>query len=115
MKCRYFCRLPLDISPVYLTRGISPCERFHNFPQSQKQEKANKQNQKQGKPSCLIKQCLTLFLYTGNIFVGDNLIVHVCRTVAGKIKEQKYVAICFADQWFITIAVIFESIVFVFC
>ena len=23
MKCRYFCRLPLDISPVYLTRGIS--------------------------------------------------------------------------------------------
>lgn len=24
MKCRYFCRLPLDISPVYLTRGISP-------------------------------------------------------------------------------------------
>ncbi len=25
MKCRYFCRLPLDISPVYLTRGISFC------------------------------------------------------------------------------------------
>ena len=25
MKCRYFCRLPLDISPVYLTRGISKC------------------------------------------------------------------------------------------
>lgn len=25
MKCRYFCRLPLDISPVYLTRGISAC------------------------------------------------------------------------------------------
>ena len=26
MKCRYFCRLPLDISPVYLTRGISKSE-----------------------------------------------------------------------------------------
>lgn len=26
MKCRYFCRLPLDISPVYLTRGISTSE-----------------------------------------------------------------------------------------
>ena len=26
MKCRYFCRLPLDISPVYLTRGISDTE-----------------------------------------------------------------------------------------
>ena len=26
MKCRYFCRLPLDISPVYLTRGISVVE-----------------------------------------------------------------------------------------
>ena len=25
MKCRYFCRLSLDISPVYLTRGISFC------------------------------------------------------------------------------------------
>lgn len=23
VKCRYFCRLTLDISPVYLTRGIS--------------------------------------------------------------------------------------------
>ena len=29
MKCRYFCRLPLDISPVYLTRGISG-EVFHD-------------------------------------------------------------------------------------
>lgn len=32
MKCRYFCRLPLDISPVYLTRGISSLEtRVDNF------------------------------------------------------------------------------------
>ena len=28
MKCRYFCRLPLDISPVYLTRGISERKAF---------------------------------------------------------------------------------------
>ena len=37
MKCRYFCRLPLDISPVYLTRGISVSSGFftlllHEFP-----------------------------------------------------------------------------------
>lgn len=31
MKCRYFCRLPLDISPVYLTRGISDCDGFYTF------------------------------------------------------------------------------------
>ena len=34
MKCRYFCRLPLDISPVYLTRGISispAAESFSRF------------------------------------------------------------------------------------
>ncbi len=29
MKCRYFCRLPLDILPVYLTRGIS--KRYYIF------------------------------------------------------------------------------------
>lgn len=29
MKCRYFCRLPLDISPVYLTRGISEKGQIH--------------------------------------------------------------------------------------
>ena len=31
MKCRYFCRLPLDISPVYLTRGISWTEDGYFF------------------------------------------------------------------------------------
>ena len=38
MKCRYFCRLPLDISPVYLTRGISYSsgrdDRLYPFPGS---------------------------------------------------------------------------------
>ena len=35
MKCRYFCRLPLDISPVYLTRGISHCFRsFQKLPEA---------------------------------------------------------------------------------
>jgi len=38
MKCRYFCRLPLDISPVYLTRGISARRSYNLYSDVQKGE-----------------------------------------------------------------------------
>ena len=47
MKCRYFCRLPLDISPVYLTRGISNYVGFFIFTKSEIEDFVkNRQNGK---------------------------------------------------------------------
>ena len=83
MKCRYFCRLPLDISPVYLTRGISHYESAAFFVPKKIFEIFSLRGLKNESSRCLpIEEILLLCLERGEF-------LKKCGNFAGKFSKGK--------------------------
>ena len=111
----YLCQFRISIFR-YLDLIVSLChtagsifqfgKRGHDFSQTEKKKGSGKKKEKNCQNTCLAKKGLILCKNIGNVFVGDNLIIHFCNRLCRNIgKKQKRFPINFTDNRIVTVRI----------